>query len=429
MYGNKTYNDRYAVWHTIYKSTNIKLGGGTAWGTFSNVWQSNNGIYGSPSRGTGISSIPMDRGRYYWEITVLQRGDSNAEHFGLISPYNFTFSNVNGYYQNSILGLTDSSTHPHSSLGIRNGGYACTLYYENNWLALNGFGNTFIFGTYSMLVGDVFSFELDVTGASVSVRRNGTNLVSFNPSISGGLLALTSSSGSWHAACASDGSTTTASVYWANFGQKPFSYPVPSGYIGGIYNPTYAILDRRRVYPTPTITLEDHSLKAVISKTLMAGAALILGNMGKSVGKWYWEVDIIGGSVSKPFVIGIAYSSVVAGVYPSYTNPNVWFWGWTGIKTGFGANAVYGTGGPSLGDNVGVALDMDAGSITMYKNGVNQGVMFTGLTAGATGPFYPYASNFITTSPTQDGPTYLFNFGQRPFKYAVPSGFNYGLYI
>jgi hypothetical protein len=32
-----------------------------------------------------------------------------------------------------------------------------------------------------------------------------------------------------------------------------------------------------------------------------------------------------------------------------------------------------------LGDTLGVAVDMDAGSITFYKNNVSQGVAFTDL--------------------------------------------------
>lgn len=427
MYGNKTYNDRYAVWHPVYKSTNIVLGGGTAYATFSNVFRSNNGIYGSPSRGTGIASVPMKRGKFYWEITVLQIGDSNKEHFGIISPYNFTYSNISSYYQNSILGMTDSSTHPHSSIGIRNGTWTVTMYYENNWLALNGYNPYYVIASYSITPGDVFGFLIDVTSASFSVRKNNTQLFTINPNMAGGVMALTSSSGIWYAACASDGSNTTASVYWANFGQATFSYTPPAGFLPGIYKPTYSRLWPQRISPTPTVSLKDNNLTARVDKSIVAGAVVILGQMGKSVGKWYWEIDILGGSASNPFVFGIAYSAVVPGVYASYLNPNIWFCG-PGFKAGFGAYSSYG-GYPGVGENVGFALDMDAGSITMYRNGVNQGIMFTGLTAGATGPLYPYASTYTSTGGTLDGPTYKFNFGETPFKYSVPTGYNYGLYV
>ena len=42
------------------------------------------------------------------------------------------------------------------------------------------------------------------------------------------------------------------------------------------------------------------------------------------------------------------------------------------------------------GDILGVALDLDAGTISFYKNGVSQGIAFTGL----SGIFYPCFSDY-----------------------------------
>ncbi len=156
-----------------------------------------------------------------------------------------------------------------------------------------------------------------------------------------------------------------------------------------------------------------------------AGVVYILAQFGKSVGKWYWEVEITGGSVSNAPCIGVAYQTVTA--FPSYLNPDVWCWA-NNTKIRGGEYDTYG-GFYGVGDNIGVALDMDSGSITLYKNGISLGIMFTGLTAGATGSLYPYASNYMSTSGIYDGPTYRFNFGQSKFKYSVPIGYNYGLYI
>jgi hypothetical protein len=61
-----------------------------------------------------------------------------------------------------------------------------------------------------------------------------------------------------------------------------------------------------------------------------------------------------------------------------------------------------------------VALDLVAGTLTFYKNGVSQGVAYSGL----RGTFYPATGNNTTS---QIG---SFNFGQRPFYSGIPSGFN-----
>jgi uncharacterized RmlC-like cupin family protein len=76
-----------------------------------------------------------------------------------------------------------------------------------------------------------------------------------------------------------------------------------------------------------------------------------------------------------------------------------------------------------VGDCIGVALDMDAGQITMYKNGVSQGPMFGGL----TGSIYPVISGNANSMYGRT-PEYTFNFGNTPFNYTPPVGYNPGLY-
>ena len=61
------------------------------------------------------------------------------------------------------------------------------------------------------------------------------------------------------------------------------------------------------------------------------------------------------------------------------------------------------------------AFDRDAGTLTFYKNGVSQGVAKTGLT---TTSYYPAVGN---NSANDSG---TLNFGQRPFSYTPPTGYN-----
>jgi len=65
------------------------------------------------------------------------------------------------------------------------------------------------------------------------------------------------------------------------------------------------------------------------------------------------------------------------------------------------------------GDVIGIA--MGGGAVTFYKNGVSQGVAFSGLTGSYMFGVWSAGSAGIGCS---------FNFGQRPFSYTPPTGFN-----
>jgi hypothetical protein len=64
------------------------------------------------------------------------------------------------------------------------------------------------------------------------------------------------------------------------------------------------------------------------------------------------------------------------------------------------------------GDVIGIALDMDAGTLTFYKNNTSQGTAFTSLSGLFSPTFWQFA-----------GYTWNTNFGQRPFAYTPPTGF------
>jgi len=129
------------------------------------------------------------------------------------------------------------------------------------------------------------------------------------------------------------------------------------------------------------------------------------GTFGVSSGKWYWDYTMT--------IIGV--NGQMAGVTTDITQTT----GLTGVKGYYFNGNKYDGATPSAygatfttGDVIGVALDMDAGTITFYKNGVSQGVAFSGL----TGTYFPLAR--ISAGIQGD-----FNFGQRAFAYAAPTGF------
>jgi hypothetical protein len=63
-------------------------------------------------------------------------------------------------------------------------------------------------------------------------------------------------------------------------------------------------------------------------------------------------------------------------------------------------------------DVIGIALDMDAGTVTFYKNNSSQGQAFSGLSGAFCFAGSPYNSG-----------THVWNFGQRAWVYTAPSGF------
>jgi len=80
-----------------------------------------------------------------------------------------------------------------------------------------------------------------------------------------------------------------------------------------------------------------------------------------------------------------------------------------------GGSTAYGASWGTIGDVIGIAVNTVDNQITFYKNNVSQGVI-TGLTSGIEWVF-------ATGNQTNTGGG-AWNFGQRPFAYTPPTGFN-----
>ena len=105
------------------------------------------------------------------------------------------------------------------------------------------------------------------------------------------------------------------------------------------------------------------------------------GTFGLSSGKWYWEIYMItigavancrtGICITNTYGTSSGTGPIDMGVAYTYDAD--------GQKTIPGSTGAYGAT-YAAGDIVGVALDMDAGTITFYKNNATQGQMASGIT-------------------------------------------------
>ena len=175
---------------------------------------------------------------------------------------------------------------------------------------------------------------------------------------------------------------------------------------------------------TPVIfTLSRGNLN--VTKSAASNVPNAWGAWQITSGKWYWEMTV--NSASSLYIYFGVGRGTLSGSYDSgyamYADDGSKY-NSLGLSPSSGAyGATYGTG-----DVIGAAFDAGAGQITFYKNGVSQGVAYTGL----TGAFYPWiASDGVNNSLNAD-----FNFGQGgqsgltfdaasggTFKYTPPSGF------
>lgn len=156
-------------------------------------------------------------------------------------------------------------------------------------------------------------------------------------------------------------------------------------------------------------TYSNANLQAAISNG--ASGFSVRSTFFVSSGKWYFESSVVSGA---NLLFGVGNENAAVNQYLGL-NANGWSYNMAnGNKITNGVSSAYGAT-VAIGDVVGVALDMDVGTLTFYKNGVSQGVAFTGL----TGALCPMLGNGSSTTVN----TGWFNYGQRPFAFTPPTGF------
>ncbi len=157
---------------------------------------------------------------------------------------------------------------------------------------------------------------------------------------------------------------------------------------------------------------------SLISNNLVAVMSAVNRNVlavdGKNAGKWYFEIKTVGTAASQTYV-GVGTENTALNSYLG-SNAESWAYGWDGSAAyRFHAGFVAYGSQINVGDVIGVAVDIDNGSLEFYKNGTSQGIAYS---AGVTGTLYPVAGGSTTTNQLQGC------FAANDLTYSPPSGYS-----
>jgi hypothetical protein len=189
---------------------------------------------------------------------------------------------------------------------------------------------------------------------------------------------------------------------------SPTNYGEDTG-AGGEVRGNYATFNPITALNSGTITFSNGNLELSQNTAYRPSVA----TMAISGGKFYWEITKTVG-VTTDNAVGILPASLTA-ITTIYDSSFIYYRGdGSRVRT----NTTL-TPGDTWGVNdvIGVALNMDAGEISFYKNGVLQVGAITGVST--TTSWLPYCGDDINAINT----SWVANFGQRPFAYTAPSGF------
>lgn len=199
-----------------------------------------------------------------------------------------------------------------------------------------------------------------------------------------------------------------------SFIDTPTDIPGSDSGVGGEVHGNYCVMSP---FDSQNLYALTEGMRKVRTSSSVAG---VNGTFAVDSGKWYWEITSSATTTSAE-IYGIWQTDTsTPGVTPGATN----YAGATANSYGYFQNArKYNNGTPVVygatwtsGDVIGVALNLDDGELEFYKNGVSQGVAFTGL----SGRFAPCGRFGATTSDTTGS---LCNFGVKPFSYTAPAGY------
>ena len=182
--------------------------------------------------------------------------------------------------------------------------------------------------------------------------------------------------------------------------------------VGGEVRGNYCTINPNDINNGASVDLKDGNLEYVVSAAGQHGCRR--STFALSSSKWYAEctIKVATGGTDRIGILSASQADFVTN-----SNPSLGFFSQgyaymsNGQKENNNVSVSYGAS-YTTNDVIGIALDMDAGTVTFYKNGSSQGQAYSGL----SGAFCFAGSPF-------NGGTHVWNFGQRAFAYTAPSGF------
>ncbi|CAB5219835.1 SPRY domain containing protein [uncultured Caudovirales phage] len=179
----------------------------------------------------------------------------------------------------------------------------------------------------------------------------------------------------------------------------------------------YAVLNPALpVNSTGAYTLNDGNLSFANTAAgywSSAGGSFL---MTPSSGKWYFEATVTSSGSGNDWGVGIYKISATSLLSNSVAgqSPYAWIYQASGQKNNNTTPTAYGTAF-TTGNVIGIAIDYSGATATLsfYLNNTSQGTAFTGL-----------SGNFIAIVSMASNSGWKLNFGQQPFTYTPPTGFN-----
>jgi len=218
--------------------------------------------------------------------------------------------------------------------------------------------------------------------------------------------------------------SVTAGAGNDSFVDVPTSFGTDTG-VGGTVRGNYAVINPLQLISNVTVSNGNLYFLSNNNTDQWASAP---STIAVRTGKWYAEFTPTNSAGTPSYGFGVVratWSPIILDAGGYYGR----FWytteGYSYLTSGsfYTGNSISSSGAAFVsGDIIGVALDLDAGSITFYKNGVSQGTPFTSIPLGVD---YVFAGGAFTSpypTPTNIG-AYFANFGQRAFAYTAPSGY------
>ena len=188
------------------------------------------------------------------------------------------------------------------------------------------------------------------------------------------------------------------------------------------FNPFTTDIDAVRGQETGYTTLNPLSGSFTLSEGNLKGVSsgaygCQFSTIGATSGKWYAETTVLGTNIAN--ACGIArfdHTDTYAGNGASnfayaYLND--------GRKaTVGGTRSTYGSTWQTAGDTIGIAFDADNGTVRFYNNGADQGIAFSTIDTSNGLHYFVQFDDSNTGNSEQ-----TWNFGQKPFKFPPPAGF------